>query len=135
VSKQQTSSQTKKTNLAVLFNGRKAKWLPLYRRLLARLNGVPGLEFFPTKNGIGIGHPNETKITMGIIRITQKGLEVGLGLAKTFTQSDRLRPSQRSPKWITHRVVIAKAGDLDEELLGWVKAARLQARTSRPRST
>ncbi|MCM2321745.1 MAG: DUF5655 domain-containing protein [Oligoflexia bacterium] len=133
MSKLLTASQT--NALAALFSGRKAKWLTLYRRLLARSSAVPGVDFFPVKGAIAIGYPDGARATMGAIRITQKGLEIRLGLAKAFAKSERLRPVTGSPKWITHRVLIASASELDEEFLGWLKAARLQARTSRPRST
>ncbi|MCM2276858.1 MAG: DUF5655 domain-containing protein [Oligoflexia bacterium] len=117
-----------------LFDGKKSKWIPLYRRLLARFSAIPGIEFFPLKSGIGIGHPHDARATMGVIRITQKGLEFGLGLARAQANSERLRPSKRSPRWITHRVVISSASDIDDEFLSWLKAARLQARLARPRA-
>lgn len=129
------TTETNNTALTALFDGKKSKWLPLYRRLLARVEKVPGVEFFPFKKGIAIGHRDDFRPTMGVIRISAKGLDVGLGLVKGFTKTERLRPSQRSPKWITHRVVIAKASDIDEEFLSWIKAARHRARIARPRST
>lgn len=118
-----------------LFEGKKSKWLPLYRRLLARLSGIPGIGFFPIKNRIAIGYPDHYKATMGMIRVTPSGLDVALGLSKGFSKSERLRPCSRSPKWLTHHVTVAQASDIDEEFLSWMRAAKLQARTSRPKST
>lgn len=134
MSKEVSAENNDKETLAALFKGRKSKWLPLYRRLLARFTTFPGVEFFPLKSQIGIGHPRDRRATMGQIRITDKGIEVGLGLARSFGRTERLKSSLRSPKWITHRVLLTQASDIDEEFLAWIKAARLQARTSRPRS-
>lgn len=120
--------------LNVLFDGKKAKWLPLYRRMLARFNSINGIDFFPKKGFIAIGHLDDERATLGLIKITSKGLEIGLGLAKAFGTTERLRVSQRSPKWITHRVTVASASEMDDEFLSWFKAARLRARTLRARS-
>lgn len=141
---------TEKATLSDVFNGKKSKWLPLYHRLLARLSNVAGIEFFPFNKQIGIGHRNDSRPTLGEIRITAQGLEVGLGLSSKTQKTGsprtengesnshpdpRIKPSTRAPRWITHRVLIAKASEIDEEFIGWVKAARRQARIARPRST
>lgn len=128
------TTETREKALAALFEGKKSKWLPLYRRLLARFTNVPGIEFFPFKGMIAIGHKDDLRPTMGAIRVTIRGLDIGLGLSKSQMPSERLRVSHRSPKWITHHVVVAGANEIDEEFLSWVKAARHQARIARPRS-
>jgi hypothetical protein len=146
-----TTKKKSKTDcccLADLFNGKKAKWLPLYHRLLARLSNVSGIEFFLFKNVIAIGQKNDKKPSVGEVKITASGLEVSLALSSGVTKSKsknelpalkaskRLHSSKsRSSRGITHRVLIAKASEIDEEFMSWLKAARHQARIAKPRST
>ena len=120
--------------LDALFQGRKAKWLPLYRRFLARFSKLVGVEIFPANQWLGIGHSGDGRATIGHIRITQKGLDVRLGLTRSTPATDRLRPSDASPRWITHRVLVREASEIDEEFLSWIRAAKILARTARPRS-
>lgn len=136
MSKATASKPEKRGNGSLVehFDGKKAKWLPLFHRLVARLSAMPGVEFCSSRGGISIEQTREGKPNMGVVRITLRGLEIGLGLEKA-PRSERLRPSQRSPKWVTHRVVIAKASDIDEEFISWVNAARIKARTAKVRST
>lgn len=133
------SSKNSGSDLDTLFTGRKSKWLPLYRRLLARSTGINGIEFHPSKSFIAIGHPHDSRPTMGLVRVTLRGLEISLGLVQTILPNPRLRatPEQArgTPRWITHRTLLMKASEIDDEFLAWVKIARHQARISRPRST
>lgn len=130
-----TTTEIPSEKLTDLFDGNKSQWLPLYRRLLARFSKVQGVAFFPYRDVIAIGRKDDSRPTFGAIRVSALGLDVGLGLTKTFPKTERLRATTRSPKWITHHVILSKASDIDEEFFTWIKAARHQARTARPRST
>ena len=127
---------------ATLFKGSKAKWLPLYHRVLARLSSVSGMEFLNGAREVSIlstAATSKTKGRMGLIRVTESGLEVGLRLGKGVTaamaRNERLIPSRKIPLWVTHRVLITSASQIDEEFLSWLKVARHQAGSTRPRST
>lgn len=117
-----------------------AKWLPLYRRLMARLIRVPGLELVGARGGVLEIHRIGTK-RIAAVYLKAKGLEIGFALPKAVLKSPRLHPSKKSPKWVTHRVLIQEASEIDEELLTWIKAASSAAlvsargRSARRRST
>jgi hypothetical protein len=70
----------------------------------------------------------------GLIRISGDGLELGIALGKAAIKSKRLTPSSKSPKRITHSVLISELSDIDEELMFWIKAAWQQARNGKRRS-
>ncbi len=79
------------------------------------------------------------KRRVGVICVTEDGLEIGLRLGKGMTaamaRNERLIPSRKAPLWVTHRVLIVSAGQIDEEFLSWLKVARHQAGNARLRST
>lgn len=123
-----TRPKAETTALNRLFSGKKAKWLPLYRRLAARLSQKCDVDFDLLKTSVSMGSAGKLKITID-------GLEIGLALPKGGIRSPRLLPcesrSKTTRKKITHRVLVAKASEIDEELLSWVKAAFHQTRPSR----
>jgi hypothetical protein len=127
------SPQPNSPEIDRLFNGKKAKWLPLYRRLIARLTRVPGLDITPGADAIALRQAARAK-PVGAIRVAGDGLEIGLALAKAAIKTPRLRPSTRSPKYITHRVLITDVREIDDELFTWILAANQRARSARGRS-
>lgn len=118
-----------------LFTGKKAKWLPLYRRLLARLSRVPGLDIRVTAETIALRRAHGRRTPFASIRVSGDGIEIGLALAKAAIKSARLRPSARSPKYLTHRLLLSDAREIDDELFTWIQAANQRARSARGRSS
>lgn len=104
-----------------LFPGRKARWLPLYHRLAARLVRSLGLEARIRAAAIEFDQCVR-------IRVLPSGLELGLSLPSAIVMSKRLRTSSKSPKRITHSLVITGAADIDEELFLWIKASSAKTR-------
>jgi len=129
-----SNERTSRSSLRSLFSGKKAKWLPLFQRLVARFSYIPGVELAVYRKSIALGCNGDAKPTIGMIQITARGLQVGLGLHKAALKSPRLKLAKR-PKSVTHKVLISKASEIDDELLSWIKAARHQARTAKRRST
>ncbi|MGZ3708347.1 MAG: DUF5655 domain-containing protein [Bdellovibrionota bacterium] len=118
-----------------LFGGRKEKWLPLYRRLVARLDRQSGVEIRYLRKSLQILATKSDLPALGMIAVTARGLEVGFTLPTSLLRSTRLLPSRKSPKRITHRVLISEARQIDDELMAWMKMALLTARNAKARST
>lgn len=117
-------------HLNTLFSGKKAKWLAIYRRLVARLENQRGIELTPSPKSISVSGT----IQIGKIRVTAKGLELAIALGKAAPRSERLKTLSKPTKAATHKVLIAQASDIDEELLSWIKAAQVRARISKRQS-
>lgn len=131
-----SKANSDKDYLTRIFSGKKAKWLPLYRRLIARLAKIPGIEIVPNTSTMSIAQPGDELPTVGLIKVSVQGIEVGLALSKAAVKSPRLRDSAKSsPRSITHRVLICEAAEIDEELCGWVRAAHLRARIAKKKAS
>lgn len=118
-----------------LFVGKNAKWLPLFRRLVARFSRIPGIELAPVRKSIAVSQSGDLGATFGMIQITAKGFQVSLALSKAALKSPRLKPRARKLRQLTHQVLISEASEIDDELLSWVKLAKHQVRTAKRRST
>lgn len=128
------SAQDARALLASLFKGKKEKWLPLFRRLLARLAQLPAIEAVPQRGSISLYGAGKSS-PIGNVKVGPDGLILGLALAKAAIKAGRLERSSRGPKRITHVVHLTGPDDIDAELIVWLKAALAGARTSRRRST
>ncbi len=128
------NAQDARALLAALFRGKKEKWLPLFRRLLARLAQMPTVEAVPKRGSIAL-YCTGRRSQFGSVKVNADGLVLGLGLAKAAIKPGRLQRSSRGPKSITHCVALTGPDDIDAELIVWLKAAAAGARTSRRRST
>ena len=119
-----------------LFSGKREKWLPLFQRLNARFSKIPGLELTPAKTTIKICRSDDSKVTIGHIRVAAAGLLVGLVLESAAPfKSKRLQALKRASKDATHVILVTEASEIDPEFLTWVKAANSKARNAKPRST
>ncbi len=125
------SSTKAELDFLKLFAGKKSHWIPLCRRFLARLTRVPGVEASIQKTFIQLSVPSKPSSLLGKVRVTSKGLEVGLTLAKFKVKSERLKAAPKSAKPITHRVLLTDASEIDEEFIAWVRGTHLQAHTSK----
>ncbi len=121
-------------DVSKFFNGKRMRWLPLYRRLIARLATIPALDIAARADALAIRHDGESQQTIGQIRVGTEGIEIGLRLSRAALKSRRLKPSNRRPLYITHRVTISSPGEIDDELVTWIKAANQRARNAKRRS-
>jgi hypothetical protein len=121
-----------------LFKGKKEKWLPLFQRLLARLAQLPTIEAIPMRGSIALvgvrSRAGAPAPAVGNVKVTQEGLILGLALAKAAIKTGRLKHSTKPPKRISHTVCLTTPGDIDAELLIYLKAALAGARVHRRRS-
>jgi len=118
-----------KIALTSLFKGRRAKWLSLFRRIVARINSVGTFEMTTYHNGIAIGFEGDQRPTVGLIQFKPDGLMIGLALTRTMQiRSPRLQLIRRKFKVITHETLVSEGAQIDDELLSWVRAAVRQAR-------
>jgi hypothetical protein len=96
-----------------LFAGKKAKWLPLYKRLMARSKELASAEPHVGRSFLQLGQ-------IAKLRVTPQGIELSL----------RIRSSPRSAKVTIRKVVLTETDQIDEDLLTWIKTASLLAATS-----
>jgi len=130
-------SATKKASptkdpLARLFDGKKSKWVPLFRRLAARLNTLRGLVLTPQGTAIRLTQSSSVSPQFGRLRVTTHGLELDFAFQKGSIRSSRLKPTPKStPKPLTHRTILTHHDEIDEELMAWLKSAMAQSRVLR----
>jgi hypothetical protein len=118
------------------FAGTKAKWQPLFHRLIARVSGITGIEVIQRKGSIALALTSSGSRDLAEIRVKTTGLECRLALSKSQLRSPRLKTiSKRGRSAMTHFATLKEPSDIDEEFLSWLKAARIEARTSTKKSS
>ena len=102
-----------------LYSGKKAALRPIHDRLMAAIARFPGeFEIAPKKSYLSLRRKKQFAM-IGPATATQ--VEVGLNL-KGATATDRL--VALPPKGMCDfKVRVAGPGEVDEELLGWIRAA------------
>jgi hypothetical protein len=104
-----------------LYTGKKAALRPLHDQLMAMISTL-GLDVgqAPKKGYISLRRPRKQ---FAMIQPSAAG-RIDLGLILPGTPSGgRLEPSGSFNALFTHRVRVTAAGDLDDELTGWLTAA------------
>ena len=104
-----------------LYTGKKAALRPLHDQLMAMISSL-GIDVgqAPKKGYISLRRPRKQ---FAMIQPSAAG-RIDLGLILPGTPSGgRLEPSGSFNALFTHRVRVAAAGDLDDELAGWLTAA------------
>jgi Domain of unknown function (DUF4287)/Domain of unknown function (DUF5655) len=104
-----------------LYTGKKAALRPLHDQLMAMISTL-GLDVgqAPKKGYISLRRPRKQ---FAMIQPSAAG-RIDLGLILPGTPSGgRLEPSGSFNALFTHRVRVTAAGDLDDELAGWLTAA------------
>jgi hypothetical protein len=104
-----------------LYTGKKAALRPLHDQLMAMIS-TRGLDVgqAPKKGYISLRRPRKQ---FAMIQPSAAG-RIDLGLILPGTPSGgRLEPSGSFNAMFTHRVRVTAAGDLDDELAGWLTAA------------
>lgn len=103
-----------------LFEGSKAALRPLYDQLVAAVTGFgPDVEIAPKKNNVSL----RRKKQFGLVQpSTATRLDIGL-ILKDTPPAGRLEASGSFNAMFTHRVRVASGGDIDAELLKWLRQA------------
>jgi len=120
--------------LSSLFKGKKAKWLPLFSRLAARLSRVPGIELHVTRATITLNRSKKRVPAIAVIRVIPEGLKMNFAFGKRASRSVRLLPITRKNSRMTHQILISELKEIDDEILLWIQAALHQVRTAKRRS-
>jgi len=104
-----------------LYTGKKAALRPLHDQLMAMVSALgPDVGQVPKKGYISLRRPRKQ---FAMIQPSAAG-RIDLGLILPGTPSGgRLEPSGSFNALFTHRVRVTAAGDLDDELAGWLTAA------------
>jgi predicted transport protein len=102
------------------FSGLRAGWQQVYRQLMTKVEKFgPDVTVKPTDSYISILR-SEKKFA--IVQISADRLDVGIK-AKNLEASRRLELSGQWNTMVTHRVRVESAGQIDAELIGWLRTA------------
>ncbi len=102
------------------YSGAKAALRPLYEQLMAEVRKFgPDVEIAPKKGYVSL----RRKKQFGIIQpSTATRLDVGIA-CKGAPAAGRLEAAGSFNAMVSHRVRVASAKDVDQELVGWLKKA------------
>jgi hypothetical protein len=100
------------------FAGNKARFRPLYDKLLERLKSELG-DFVPYAKKYYLAL--QTTYNFAVIHVYSDRIEVGFALEGS-EHSDRAKDATNwGWSWLTHSVSIRDENDIDDELIGWIK--------------
>lgn len=106
--------------VATQYAGAKAPLRPIYDKLAAEIGRFGGdVEFAPKKQYVSVRRSKQFAI---IQPSTATRVDVGLNL-KGVAPAGRLEASGSFNSMVTHRVRLAAPGDVNKELVGWLKRA------------
>ncbi len=106
--------------VAAQYEGGKAPLKPLYDSILAAVSKFGGdVEVSPKKGYVSLRRKKQFAILQPT---TATRLDVGINL-KGIDSTNRLEPSGSFNAMLSHRVRIASAADIDNELIGWLRKA------------
>jgi hypothetical protein len=102
------------------YNGEKAALRPIYDRLLKEVRSFGGdVEVSPKKAYVSLRRRKQ----FGLIQPTTKSrVDVGINL-KGESPAGRLEASGSFNAMVSHRVRVGAAGEVDAELVGWLRKA------------
>ena len=112
------SSADEKTDK--LFSGSKAKWRKAYDDLAGQISSFG--EDVETSAGQTYTNLLRKNKKFGIVQPSAGRLDIGIKL-KSESPDGRFEPAGTWNEMVTHRVRISEAGQIDEELIGWLKKA------------
>lgn len=103
-----------------MFAGPKAGLRPVYDALLERVQGFGGdVEIAPKKANVSLRRSKQFALVQPS---TATRLDVGIQL-KGVEPAGRLEASGSFNTMVSHRVRVASAAEVDDELVGWLRAA------------
>ncbi len=116
--------------VAKLFTGSKARWRKPYDELLEKIDRFgPGISVAPTNTYISILRQGKK---FAIVNVTADRLDIGIKL-KGRNTTDRFEAAGTWNSMVTHRVRISDPGQIDAQVLAWLKQAYTEALSTRPR--
>ena len=106
--------------VAAQYGGGKEGLRPIYDKIIAAVQSFgDDVEVSPKKAYVSLRRSKQ----FGIIQpSTKTRVDVGINL-KGRDATDRLENSGSFNAMVSHRVRLAEAGDVDEELIGWLRDA------------
>ena len=106
------------------YAGPKADLKPIYDKLIAAVGKFGNdVEIAPKKTYVSLRRSKQ----FGLIQpSTKTRVDVGIKLADT-DPGDRLEASGSFNQMVSHRVRVGSAGEVDKELIGWLRKAYEQA--------
>lgn len=106
--------------VAAQYAGARAALRPIYDAIVAKISEFGhDLELAPKKANVSVRRSKQFAL---IQPSTAARLDIGIKL-KGVAAKGRLETSGSFSEMVTHRVRIEKAGDVDAELIGWLKQA------------
>jgi Domain of unknown function (DUF4287)/Domain of unknown function (DUF5655) len=111
---------TSQDRLAARFAGEKARWREPFDALVTKLNAFgPQMAISPTDSYISLLHKNHK---FAIVQVTGARLDIGVKL-KGVAPTDRFESADGWNNMVTHRVRVNDPGQIDNEVLEWLKRA------------
>jgi hypothetical protein len=102
------------------FSGGRARWRATYDRLLSEFDRFgPGVSAAPTDSYISLLRRGKK---FGILQVTADRLDIGIKLKGTAA-AGRLEPAGSWHTMVTHRVRVSDPGQIDTDVLAWLRAA------------
>ncbi|MCW8879277.1 MAG: DUF4287 domain-containing protein [Kangiellaceae bacterium] len=101
------------------YKGDKEVLKPIYNEIIARLKDLSDLEISPKKTYVSLRHNKQFAL---IQPSTKTRVDVGINL-KGKEATERLENSGSFNAMVSHRVRVTDITQVDEELIGWLKAA------------
>jgi len=105
--------------IAKLFGGTKAHWKPVYESLLSTLAASGPVDTAATHSYVSLLKGAKK---FAIVAATADRLDIGIKLKGT-EPTERLEAAGSWNSMVTHRVRVSEAAQIDDELLGWLRAA------------
>lgn len=105
--------------MAAMFAGPKAAMRPAYDRIAGIVSGLEGVQFAPKKGYVSFRRSKQFALAQPS---TKDRLDLGLTL-KGVESAGRLEASGSWNAMVTHRVRIASAEDVDQEVEAWIRKA------------
>jgi hypothetical protein len=106
--------------VAAHFAGRRAGWRETYDRLMASVAGFGSdVSAQPAKSYISLVRNGKK---FAIVKVTSERFDIGIKLPGT-APAGRLTAAGSWNAMVTHRVAVRNPGDVDTELLRWMRSA------------
>ena len=103
-----------------LYTGAKAGLRPLHDALLGEIRSLGAFDIAPKKGYLSLRRRKQFAMVQPS---TTSRIDLGLILPATTPATDRLESAAKFNPLFTHRIRIAAATDLDNELRGWLATA------------
>jgi hypothetical protein len=113
------SGQSSEEKVGAQFDGRKAPWRATFDELLSRVEAFGPVALAPTNSYISLLKGTKK---FGIVQASADRLDVGIKLPGAKA-TERFEPAGAWNSMVTHRVRLTGHGELDAEVLDWLRRA------------